>query len=75
MLALKPGSASICKPCAIEQAEVMYLSPADQNCFAQALLAPPEAAPALKRAFARRRKLLVFRSVFAGRKSDRLPRL
>jgi uncharacterized protein (DUF1778 family) len=43
---------------AIEQAEVIHLSLADQKCFAQALLAPPEAAPALKRAFARRRKLL-----------------
>jgi uncharacterized protein (DUF1778 family) len=43
---------------AIEQAEVVRLSLADQECFAQALLAPPEPAPALKRAFERRRRLL-----------------
>lgn len=43
---------------AIEQAEVIRLSLADQECFAQALLSPPKPAPALKRAFARRRKLL-----------------
>jgi uncharacterized protein (DUF1778 family) len=43
---------------AIEQAEVIRLSRADQECFAQALLSPPEPAPALKRAFARRGKLL-----------------
>ena len=41
----------------IEQAEVIRLSLADQACFAQALLAPPKPVPALKRAFARRRKL------------------
>ncbi|MDB5781310.1 DUF1778 domain-containing protein [Caballeronia mineralivorans] len=43
---------------AIEQADVMRLSLADQACFAQALLLPPEPAPALKRALARRQKLL-----------------
>lgn len=43
---------------AIEQAEVMRLSLADQKCFAQALLSPPQPTPALKRAFAHRRKLL-----------------
>jgi uncharacterized protein (DUF1778 family) len=43
---------------AIEQADVMRLSLADQACFAQALLSPPKPTPALKRAFARRRKLL-----------------
>jgi uncharacterized protein (DUF1778 family) len=43
---------------AVEQAEVIRLSVADQACFAQALLAPPEATPALQRSFARRRKLL-----------------
>ena len=43
---------------AIERAEVVRLSLADQKCFAQALLAPPQSAPALDRAFARRRKLL-----------------
>ena len=43
---------------AIEQAEVLRLSRADQERFAQALLAPPAAAPALKRALTRRRALL-----------------
>lgn len=43
---------------AIEQAEVIRLSLADQQCFAQALLSPPQPAPALERAFARRNKLL-----------------
>lgn len=43
---------------AIEQAEVMRLSMADQQCFAGALLSPPKPSPALKRAFTRRRKLL-----------------
>lgn len=43
---------------AIEQAEVIRLSLADQECFAKALLSPPQPAPALKRALARRRKLL-----------------
>lgn len=43
---------------AIEQAEIIRLSLTDQECFARALLAPPEPAPALKRAFARRRQLV-----------------
>ena len=43
---------------AIEQADIIRLSLADQECFAHALLSPPEPAPALKRAFARRQKLL-----------------
>ncbi|MDM0071467.1 DUF1778 domain-containing protein [Variovorax sp. J31P207] len=43
---------------AITQAEVIRLSMADQKCFAQALLSPPKAAPAMKRAFTRHRKLL-----------------
>jgi uncharacterized protein (DUF1778 family) len=43
---------------AIEQADVVRLSLADQECFAQALLSPPEPVSALKRAFERRRKLL-----------------
>ena len=43
---------------AIEQSEIMRFSLADQTCFAQALLAPPEPAAALRRAFARRQKLL-----------------
>ena len=42
----------------IEQAEVIRLSLADQECFAQALLSPPKTTPALERAFARRSKLL-----------------
>ena len=42
----------------IEQAEVIRLSRADQECFAQALLSPPKPAPALERAFARRSKML-----------------
>lgn len=43
---------------AIEQAEVIHLTLADQRCFAQALLAPPQLNPALERAFVRRSKLL-----------------
>ena len=43
---------------AIERTEVLRLSLADQERFAQALFTPPEAAPALKRAFARHRKLV-----------------
>jgi len=43
---------------AIEQAEIIRLSLADQECFAQALLSPPQPAAALERAFARRRNLL-----------------
>ena len=43
---------------AIAQAEIMPLSLADQECFAQALLSPPPPSPALERAFAHRRKLL-----------------
>lgn len=42
----------------IEQAGVIRLSLADQECFAHALLSPPQPAPALERAFARRSKLL-----------------
>ncbi len=43
---------------AIEHSEIVRLSIADQECFANALLSPPKAVPALKRAFANRRKLL-----------------
>ena len=43
---------------AIQQAEIVRLSLADQECFAKAILSPPKPSPALKRAFARRRKLL-----------------
>jgi uncharacterized protein (DUF1778 family) len=42
----------------IEQVGVIRLSLGDQECFAQALLSPPKPNPALKRAFARRKKLL-----------------
>lgn len=43
---------------AIERADVVRLSLADQECFAQALLSPPKPNAALRRAFVRRRKLL-----------------
>lgn len=42
----------------IEQAEIIRLSLADQECFAQALLSPPKSSPALERAFTNRNKLL-----------------
>ena len=41
---------------AIEQAEIIRLSRADSERFAEALLAPPPRSPALERAFERRRK-------------------
>jgi uncharacterized protein (DUF1778 family) len=43
---------------AIQEAGVLRLSLSDQESFAQALLTPPKPTPALKRAFARRKKLL-----------------
>ena len=43
---------------AIEQAEIIRMSLADQERFAAALLSPPSPSPALERAFARRRKLV-----------------
>ncbi len=43
---------------AIEQADVMRLSLADQQCFAQALQSPPPPTPALESAFTRRSLLL-----------------
>lgn len=43
---------------AIERAEVIRLSRVDQERFAQMLLSPPKPVPALKRAYARRAKLL-----------------
>ena len=43
---------------AIDQAEVVRLSFADQEIFAQALLSPPQPSVALERAFERRSKLL-----------------
>ena len=42
----------------ISAAHVLKLSIADQEIFANALIDPPAAAPALERAFARRRDLL-----------------
>jgi uncharacterized protein (DUF1778 family) len=44
--------------CAIEQAEVIRLSLADQQRFAEVLLSPPPPTPALKRAMARHDELL-----------------
>jgi uncharacterized protein (DUF1778 family) len=43
---------------AIEHAEIIRLSLADQQRLAEVLLSPPEPAPALKRAMARHDKLL-----------------
>lgn len=43
---------------AIERTDVIRLSLADQERFAQALLAPSKPLPALKRAFAHHRKLI-----------------
>lgn len=43
---------------AIEQADVVQLSLADQVCLAQALLSPLEPTPALKHALTHRNKLL-----------------
>jgi len=42
----------------IEQTEVIKLSLADQRSFAEALLSPPKASPALEQAFARHRELV-----------------
>lgn len=42
----------------IAEAQLLRLSAADQERFANALLAPPEPTPALRRAFARRRTLI-----------------
>ena len=44
---------------AIEQSGVIRLSLTDQECFASALLSPPKPSSSLKRAFARRKKLLI----------------
>ncbi|MHB1757587.1 MAG: type II toxin-antitoxin system TacA family antitoxin [Leptospirillum sp.] len=43
---------------ALEHSEVIRLSLADQECFAQALMSPPKPSQELKRAFARRSNLL-----------------
>lgn len=40
----------------IEQSEIIRMSLADQECFAQALISPPKASNALERAFAQHRK-------------------
>ena len=42
----------------IERGEIIHLALADQEAFAQALLNPPPVAPAMVRAFERRRTLL-----------------
>ena len=42
----------------IREASVLALTLADQERFARALLSPPKPPPALKRAFARRRKMI-----------------
>ncbi len=42
----------------IEEAEIIRLSIADQECFAKALLAPPALTPALKHAFKRHDELV-----------------
>lgn len=42
----------------IAEADVVRLSLADQECFAQTLLSPPPPSPALERAFVRRQKML-----------------
>jgi uncharacterized protein (DUF1778 family) len=44
---------------AIQEAGVLRLSLADQELFVQALLLPPKPNAALKRAFARRKKLII----------------
>lgn len=43
---------------AVEQSEVMRLSAVDQHAFAAALLSPPEASPALRRAADRHNRLV-----------------
>jgi uncharacterized protein (DUF1778 family) len=43
---------------AIEEAGIIQLSVEDQRRIAEAILNPPEPAPALRRAFERRRELL-----------------
>ena len=42
----------------VEHAQVIRLSLEDQRAFVEAILDPPEPTPALRRAFARRRKLI-----------------
>ena len=44
---------------AIQESGVLRLSLADQESFAQALLSPPKPNAAMKRAFARRKKLII----------------
>lgn len=45
---------------AIEESEILRLSVEDQHRFASALIDPPKPSPALRRAFARRRRLFGF---------------
>jgi uncharacterized protein (DUF1778 family) len=42
---------------AIEETEILRLSVEDQRCIADGILHPPKPAPALRRAFKRRREL------------------
>ena len=58
MSAMKIPAAQAAALQAIEQAEIIRLSLADQQHFAQALLAPPKPSPALRRAMARHDELL-----------------
>lgn len=43
---------------AIDEAQIIRLSVEDQHAFAEAILHPPEPAPALKRSFRRHRELI-----------------
>ena len=43
---------------AIEEAQIIRLSVEDQRLFAEAIINPPEPAPALRRAFQRHRELI-----------------
>ncbi len=45
----------------IRQSEILALSVADQECFANALLSPPKPNQALKRAFKRRTDLIAIK--------------
>ena len=48
---------------AIEPAEILHLTPRDQQTFADALLMPPAQSPALKRAFESANKLIQRESI------------
>lgn len=58
MTAVIVSAAQEAAPQAIEPAEVVRLSIADQTCVAYALLTSPPPSPALERAFSRHRQLL-----------------